>query len=67
MWASIGSPVVYAVNKLTESDHLYGSDIIRTLYSSGSRQQCNSLLSSLYGYFAGGVIDMKLKTAKVGL
>jgi len=38
MWASIESPMVYAVNKLTESDHLYGSDRIRTLYLSGSRQ-----------------------------
>ena len=38
MWASIESPMVYAVNKLTESDHLYGSDRIRTLYLSGNRQ-----------------------------
>jgi len=32
------SPLVYAVNKLTESDHLYGSDRITTLYLSSSRQ-----------------------------
>jgi len=56
MWASVESPMVYAVNKLTESDHLYGSDRMRTLYLSGSRQKCNSLLSTFYGYCAGGVM-----------
>jgi hypothetical protein len=36
LWASVESPMVYAVNKLTGSDHLYGSGRIMTLYLSGS-------------------------------